>query len=223
MTYDLITKFIQLINAGKLSQAYLFFGSGSNSFAPALANFLERKVFELPAAILTELLVIEKDEKGIIGIDSVKPLKQFLYQKPIASKYRTCIVKEAENLTTEAQNAVLKIVEEPPSQSLIIFIANNEDNLLPTLVSRLQKIYFPQKATKKIRIKINDFRIDEIIDNEPLEQFFESLIDAYKKDPVKNFKQLKEILKRLTLIKQFNTNRRLQLRVLKGLVKNFEL
>ena len=47
-----------------------------------------------------------------------------------------------EFLTVEAQNALLKITEEPPASSLIIFISSDLESILPTILSRMEKVYF---------------------------------------------------------------------------------
>lgn len=145
--------FEKLIENNRLSHAYLFFGEsqlGKFLFASSLANFLEYGVFEAPTKILKEVLIVEPNEKGIIGIEEVRNLTHFLYQKPIFSEKRAVIIRDAENLTSEAQNAILKIVEDHPARALIIFIALGEDLLLPALISRLQKIYFSRVAQSEI-------------------------------------------------------------------------
>ncbi|MEE8131545.1 MAG: hypothetical protein V3T98_00640 [Candidatus Paceibacterota bacterium] len=150
---QLINDFKKLTENSKLSHAYLFFGEaqvGKFIFAQHLANFLENKIFDLPSSFLNETFVISPDDKGSIGIDTVRSLKHFLYQKPVVSERRTAIIKDAENLTTEAQNAILKILEEPPAQSLIIFVADNYENLFPPVLSRLQKIYFSRVSPAQI-------------------------------------------------------------------------
>ena len=63
---------------------------------------------------------------------------------------RTAIIDECELLTTEAQNALLKITEEPPLSSLLVLATNDLDALLPTISSRLQKIYFGIVPEKEI-------------------------------------------------------------------------
>ena len=152
----LIEDFTKLANAHKLGHAYLFCGSamiGKRTFATALARFLEKGSFEVPATgeVLQDTKIIDlafakqldPDKKGdSIGIDAAREIKDFLWQKPNASPRRTLILDEAEFLTTEAQNALLKITEEPPQSSLIILISSDPDGLLPTILSRVEKIYF---------------------------------------------------------------------------------
>jgi DNA polymerase III subunit delta' len=143
---NIIKDFKRLASGGMLSHAYLFFGPkyiGKHLFAESLANFLENKKFE-PAygSVLTESLNINPASNGSIGIDQIRLLQNFLSQMPNRSSYRTVIVRDAESLTAEAQNALLKIAEEPLKSSLIILVTSDEESLSRTLSSRLQKIYF---------------------------------------------------------------------------------
>lgn len=212
---NFINTFKKLADSDKLSHAYLFSGENEEEkfiFAQSLANFLENGIFGTPAQLLKETLIILPDEKGTIGIDAVRSLKNFLRQKPTNSKSRIAIIKEAQNLTPEAQNAALKIVEEPPESALIIFLIKNAENLISTLNSRLQKIHFPETAMRKMRIHTN--AANNINNDINIDYFFENLIGDLRKDPLKNFQKLKEALRRLVSIKQFNTNKRLQMRTL---------
>jgi hypothetical protein len=149
-----------LIARGRLGHGYIFFGPsmvGKRTVALALGNFLEKGTFETDG-ILQELKMIdvafmksldEDASGGSIGIDAVREIKNFLWQKPNMSARRTLIIDNADLLTTEAQNALLKITEEPPVSSLLILVTSDVESLLPTIVSRLPKIYFgavPQKA-----------------------------------------------------------------------------
>jgi DNA polymerase-3 subunit delta' len=153
-----------------LGHGYIFYGPsmvGKRTAAIALGNLLERGAFAPDFGvtedgdrerILQDLKLIDiagmkarnPDAGGdSIGIDAVREAKNFLWQRPAASPRRTLIVDEAELLTTEAQNALLKIAEEPPASSLLILVTSDIDAILPTIVSRLPKIYFgtvPQAA-----------------------------------------------------------------------------
>lgn len=218
---QLIKDFKKLVSENNLSHAYLFFGEAKNEkfiFALSLANYLENKNFEQSenGAVLSECFVISSEEKGIIGIDDVKKLSNFLYQKPVLSEKRTAIIKDAETLTSEAQNAALKIVEDSPQGALIIFIVKDENSILTPLASRLQKIYFSQtgETDRKLNGKILKASIEEIVENDKIDEYFENLIAELRKNPVKNLSKMREALKRLTLIKKFNTNKKLQLRCL---------
>ncbi|MDO8515854.1 MAG: AAA family ATPase, partial [bacterium] len=155
-----------------LHHGYLFTGPkgvGKSFFARSLSAYLEtdtsaeKSSFASPSRkatdeqgkategrpVLNDMMLVLPTE-GTLGIDAVREIKNFLWQKPNVSPYRTVIVDDAELLTTEAQNALLKITEEPPASGLVILVAHDEESLLPTLRSRLERIYFGLIAEKEI-------------------------------------------------------------------------
>ena len=136
-----------LADRDALSHAYLFHGPamvGKKMAALALARHLEIRPETLrPAgAPLMDCRLIEPGENGSIGIDAVREISHFLWQKPNVSPRRTLIIDDAERLTAEAQNALLRIAEEPPASSLLILVTSDPESLAPTIQSRFQKIYF---------------------------------------------------------------------------------
>ncbi len=140
-------------DSGRLSHSYIFFGEkgvGKFNFALRLADYLEFGSFEESKTPRSESMVIKPAEGGSIGIDVVRDARYFLSQQPAASNYRTVIVDEADTLTDQAQNALLKISEEPPPHGLVILVVANPESLLSTLQSRFQKIYFPRLARSLI-------------------------------------------------------------------------
>ena len=141
----LIGDFKELVKKNTLANCYLFFGQprvGKKLFALCFANYLEIGGFHEPEKVLTDFLLIGPDEKGTIGIDRMRQLRNFLWQKPFASSRRTAVIDDSEAMTGDAQNVILKIAEEPPESSLIIIIASDYERLWPTLQSRMQKTYF---------------------------------------------------------------------------------
>lgn len=74
--------------------------------------------------------------KHSIGIDEVRLVERFLIKKPLKSKENIVIIENANLLTLQAQNAILKTLEEPPKNSKIILETQNEKKLLPTILSR---------------------------------------------------------------------------------------
>lgn len=91
--------------------------------------------------------VISPDEKRSISIEAIRQLQHFLQLKTIGTQSirRIAIVEHADRLTTEAQNAFLKLLEEPPLDTVLLLTATTPRALLPTIVSRLQviSIYVP--------------------------------------------------------------------------------
>jgi hypothetical protein len=124
-----------------LAGSFLFFGEsqvGKFSFADELTRELENN-----PAVPQERMVVSPGESKI-GIDEIRGIRSFLRKRPVMSGFRSVIIYPAEKMTPEAQNAALKIVEEPPAYALIIFIAGSVESLLPTLASRLRRVYFPR-------------------------------------------------------------------------------
>jgi hypothetical protein len=142
--------FSAIANDAKPSGSFLFFGEsqiGKRSFAMEIAKSLENG-----AKVLSETLVISPDpEKGTINIDAVREMRIFLSERPIGSPARIVIIDSAESMTFDAEDAILKIVEEPPEYAVIILISSDADAIVPTLVSRCRRIYFPRAGKEIIK------------------------------------------------------------------------
>lgn len=82
---------------------------------------------------------IAPDGKGI-SIDSVRSLLHFVSLKSVGASAisRVAVIEDAHTMSTEAQNAMLKLIEEPPTGCIYILTATNKNALLPTLVSRMR-------------------------------------------------------------------------------------
>ena len=97
-----------------------------------------------------DLLVVQKEEdKKSVGIAQAKEIKTFLREKPFEKKVKAVLVEEAQAFTDEAQNSLLKILEEPPAFALIILLVDKEGSLLPTVVSRCQRITIKSDSSHK--------------------------------------------------------------------------
>ena len=75
-----------------------------------------------------------------IGIDTVKYIKQKIFLKPFKGTKKMLVIEDAQLLTTEAQNALLKLLEEPPDHTIIFIETTTKEALLPTILSRCQII-----------------------------------------------------------------------------------
>lgn len=89
-----------------------------------------------------DLLYFPADSK--LGIEQARQIKEHFSFKPYQAKGRVVILEDATSLTLEAQNALLKTLEELPEHALFILAAQSEDKLLPTVVSRCQIIRHPE-------------------------------------------------------------------------------
>lgn len=80
---------------------------------------------------------ITHEKPSTIAIDEVREqINNDILIKPYSSKYKIYIVDEAEKLTVQAQNALLKTIEEPPAYGIIMLLTNNKDSFLQTILSR---------------------------------------------------------------------------------------
>ncbi|MEK7650943.1 MAG: hypothetical protein AAB377_00265 [Patescibacteria group bacterium] len=236
-----IKSFEKLIKEDKLGQPYLFYGDrgiGKYSFAKLLAYALETGKFEItPETLLDALFVVKDEEKNSLGIDKVLEAKRFLWQKPLKSHYRLAIIDNAEDLTPEAQGALLKVVEEPPTHGLLVFVSHDENVLLPPLLSRLTKIYFPRFPKSEIVRILKDERgvggekaeqitrqsfgrpglafeiLDDLPDKEEenLEKILENrILELRRANLKKNAEILVWLLDREMSVKRYNLNMNLQ-------------
>lgn len=147
---ELINYLLALETKGALGHAYIFFGDpqvGKFTAAKALAARLEGGEPQRP---LTDARIFAPDGKGAIGIDTARAVRAFLSERPFVGARRTAIIDRAEALTPEAQNALLKVAEEPPSSALLILVMPDPELLWPTLRSRFQKIHFPPVPENEI-------------------------------------------------------------------------
>ena len=88
--------------------------------------------------------------KKEIGIDRVRDLKRFMQLQPMRDKAKVAIIDEAHLLTISAQNALLKVLEEPPPRSLLLLVSSNPEALLATVRSRCQRLQFAPLSTETV-------------------------------------------------------------------------
>ncbi len=137
----------------KLAHAYVFSGPaqvGKRTLARRLAQFLlcEKSTAcdscihcrTLSAGSNADYLEISVDDS--IKVENVRDLGYKLSLKPYAGAYKVAVIDNAHNLTIEAANALLKVLEEPKPHTLMILITDNANRLLPTITSRAQKMNF---------------------------------------------------------------------------------
>jgi DNA polymerase III gamma/tau subunit len=91
--------------------------------------------------------------KNSIGIEQIRELQKFLSRKPYQYENQITIILNADKLTIQAQNALLKTLEEPPAHSLIFLTTNNKNKLLPTIISRCQIFNLVDHQKAKIKSK----------------------------------------------------------------------
>ena len=99
-----------------------------------------------------DLIYVTHEKQGSIGVDDVREqINDTIMIRPYSSYYKIYIVDEAEKMTVQAQNALLKTIEEPPSYAVIILITTNQEAFLPTILSRC--VQMKLKPLKDFTIK----------------------------------------------------------------------
>jgi len=101
-----------------------------------------------------DLLIINPDPS--ISIKQIRDLQKFLSRKPYELEKKAVVIPEAEKMTIPAQNSFLKTLEERPKNSIIILCAQNQDQLLETIISRCEIIKLVQKSGIELDKKIID-------------------------------------------------------------------
>ena len=98
-----------------------------------------------------DFFVVEPEE-GSIKNEQIRELNKKILEKPIQALKKVYIINDAETMTTQAQNSLLKTLEEPPEHAVIILITSNEHKMLNTIKSRVVKIYFNELEQKDIEL-----------------------------------------------------------------------
>ncbi len=144
------------LESGRLAHAYLFTGPdgvGKTLLARTVAAALlctgpdPRPCGHCPGCLKfasanhPDFLVIRPDGTGI-RIDQIRELKKTLSFPPFETGLRVVILEEAQTMRREAGNSLLKVLEEPPPDNLLILVASDAEPILPTILSRCQVIPF---------------------------------------------------------------------------------
>jgi DNA polymerase-3 subunit delta' len=97
-----------------------------------------------------DVIILEPGESGSIKIDPVRDVIDKAGYRPFEARRRVVIVDQAEALVPQAQNALLKTLEEPPSASVFLLVSSMPDALLPTVVSRCPRLRFGLLSTGEV-------------------------------------------------------------------------
>ncbi len=142
------------LKQGKVAQAYLFDGIGGCGKKTAALAFVEA-VFcgkdegcglcsscrKIAALQHPDLHLVEPDGT-FIKIDQIRGLQRELAYRPFEAPKKACIIDAADRLNPAAGNALLKTLEEPPGDALMILVTDHIGGMLPTIISRCQRLHF---------------------------------------------------------------------------------
>lgn len=145
---DLVRWFADIVTERTVSHSYVLVSPDTIALERTARAVLQT-VDGVHRTQYADALVVDTTDPSL-GIDEVRVLREHLSAFPAVAPYRTALVLGAERLTTEAQNALLKITEEPPSSAVILLAVADEETLLPTLRSRVQRILLAPLTTEEV-------------------------------------------------------------------------
>ncbi|MGR3220059.1 MAG: DNA polymerase III subunit delta' [Candidatus Anammoxibacter sp.] len=153
-----VQTFQKIIKKSHLAHAYIFFGMdgvGKSLFAQQLTKTLNCNAVDfdscgkcvscrkIEAGSSPDIMWVSLQKgKKLLGIDDVRAVQDSAALKPVESNHKIFIIREADKLSEEALNCLLKTLEEPPPATMIILLIQSLDSLPETIVSRCQVIRF---------------------------------------------------------------------------------
>ena len=159
-----VNTLLNAIKLGRVAHAYLFCGPrgvGKTTTARILAKALNcpnvkdgepcntcDTCTEITAGRCID--VIEIDGASNNGVDQVRDIRNSVHYMPTREKYKLYIIDEVHMLTTQAFNALLKTLEEPPDHAIFVFATTEAHKLPPTVISRCQRYDFRRIAVDSI-------------------------------------------------------------------------
>ena len=149
---EIIQHFKMSIEKGMLSHAYILNGekgTGKKLVTRAIAKTLQCEEGKADACNVChscvqadsgnqpDIIWVKHEKPNVLSVEEVRTqVNQDIGVKPYSSRYKIYIIPDAHLLNSQAQNALLKTVEEPPEYAIIFLLTDNLDKLLPTIISR---------------------------------------------------------------------------------------
>ena len=169
------------VSSGRIAHAYLFCGTrgtGKTSTAKIFSRAVNcenptdgEPCNECPTCrgILngTILDVYEMDAASNRGVESIREIREEVIYTPVGCKYKVYIIDEVHMLTTEAFNALLKTLEEPPAHTIFILATTDPNKIPPTVLSRCQRFDFRRIGVDDIVKRLTRITEAEKIDITP--------------------------------------------------------
>jgi len=123
------------------TQSFLIIAKNKNEASSYTADLLKEKGVN---SLDINLQIYEKT----MGIADVRNIQKAILLKPFRGKTKAVIIDTYESITLEAQNALLKILEEPPANTIIVIMTAKRELILPTIISRCKIIVLKEKENK---------------------------------------------------------------------------
>lgn len=148
---DIYNRISKEINSGTVFHSYIIEGKMENAVPLALHIAMGCNCLSVSQKPCTRCLPCRKigknnhpdvlmirDNGSSIGIDMIRQLQKDIYIKPYEGTKKVFIIANGDRMTLQAQNCLLKVLEEPPGTGIIIITTPNHHELIPTIISRCQ-------------------------------------------------------------------------------------
>ena len=149
----------KIISEDKVGHAYLFSGKegiGKKLMAMEFARMVMNNAYQ---DLDSKDFMMIRPEKDVIKIEEIRNLISEVYIKPVYSKRKVIIIDDADKMNINAQNALLKVLEEPPLYITLILITSNKERIISTILSRVTEIVFNELTNDELS-KIVGNKID---------------------------------------------------------------
>jgi DNA polymerase-3 subunit delta' len=211
------------IKRKNILHSYLFYGTegiGKKLFATEFAKMILCEGDKKPCKICKscvefdsnnnpDFFVIEPDGNSL-KIDQIRDMQKNILEKPVNGSKKIYIINDADKMTKEAQNCLLKTLEEPQEFIVIILISSNENNILPTVKSRCTKIYFQNINNSDINLFIKEKNYSNNLDETMLKLCNGSISRAIdiinKKELLEKTKQIVNSIEKADKIEFMNND-----------------
>lgn len=175
---DIVKHFKSSMELGKISHAYILNGekgSGKKTVATVVAKTLLcetglpdpcgkcKSCLQVDSGNQPDLIWVNHEKPNVISVDEIRTqIINDIDLKPYSSKYKIYIVPDSQLMNPQAQNALLKTLEEPPEYAVIMLLTNNVDTFLPTILSRCIVLNFkPVDPLQVMEYLVNQMSVDQ--------------------------------------------------------------
>ena len=146
---------IHSVETNKTSHSYLFIGTEGIGKKLIAEEFAKMLLAVKDTENSPDFSIIEPDGNSI-KIEQIREFQKKVSEKPIISNKKVYIINDSDKMTVEAQNCLLKTLEEPPEFVTIILIGSNENSFLSTIKSRCMILHFEKISDEQIQKYLQD-------------------------------------------------------------------
>lgn len=179
---DVVTHLQNAMKMEKVSHAYILNGekgSGKKTIAKIFAQALQceggdtnpcgtcHSCLQVKSGNHPDIIEVRHDKPNSIGVDDIREqVVEDVSVRPYSSPYKVYIIDEGEKMTAQAQNALLKTIEEPPAYVVVLILTSNASALLPTILSRCVMLNMKPVPDEQVRtylmehVQIPDYQAD---------------------------------------------------------------